>query len=330
MRRLRSWPRRAASAVLVVVLLLPALGATLTAELDQLATATAARLAASPAKKEAKLLGKAAKKLKRTTGESTDAKALAQILSAVFGSKTVDETVLAEAQDVLDHLRGLAEGAKVDAEAFIGQLDAKFADRLRAMIAGGDKKLNAGIALVASDPKKATKLFLGALSKYVKSAKFAAKALAKQRAAGGGKLSNKTEMTATLTSTGFTRNFKEFAAGFAEFRQIIVQGCDYAGPADVCRTSLSFAIAYDPQSRFTGSLPTTFVRYSESSDFGNGSGPGVQDVQWAGGGLSVVIVSSTGTRIKGRFSGQALAESGQQPGTITIEGSFVIRRPKAN
>lgn len=312
-------------ALLAVAVALPTRAADLDTELDELAAAISARLAVVDSKKEEKKLGKADAKLDGATSENTDGKALSKILSAVFGSRTVDADVIAEAQDVLDCLRQLAADQKTDAEAFLDQLDDKFARKLEKKIASGDKKLEAGIALVAENPKKAAALFKVALGKYVKSRAFAEKTLARQNKV---RLGSKPRMVATIEGTGKSVKFSEFANAFGFGNQITIQGCDAQGPDGVCRTVLTFTILYDPGSRATGPVPQTFFYYSESSDFGNGSGPGVQDVTWSGLLTSVEVLENDGKLIKGRFSGTAQADEAQQPLSIEVSGTFVVKRPK--
>lgn len=308
----------------------PARGADLATELGELATAVGARIAAADGTKEAKRLEKARKTLESVDPATAGAPEVGAVLKAVFGAKSVDPTLVDEATDVLLCLQSLVESEKAAAEEALDDLLGSYLAKFEKRLAGADSKLAEGAALVSSDPKKAALALASAYGKYVKSGKYAVKALELQQRFGTcGALGNSTGMWATVTGPGgFRRKFSGFASGEDVFGQLGVGGCRTGRGTSTCTTALFLNLSYPSGSRTRGQVPANLVRYTESSDFDGG---GIQDLNWAAfSGFYAEVSESTAGMIKGCFRGTLVGETVRDtdPQTLTVEGTFVIRRPK--
>ncbi len=297
----------------------------LATEVGELAVAVDARLGGDASGKEAQRLTALAKKLAKLTGSPLDPTDLGPLLAGVYASTTSDLDVLAAAQDVVDCLRDAAV-AEQAAAALIGEeLDPAFASKLDAKLDAAQRKLDAAAALASTNPGKAAKLLRVAYTKFAKATAFAQKALARQN-----QLGNKVEIRAQLASPGADRTFLSNAIGFDNFGQVLIQGCEGApSGGGSCREVLTVSFSYPTGSQTTGDVPAFQIVYSDSSDFRNGTGPGIQDLMWTNEvAPEVEIVESTAQRLKGRFSARLFANGPFAPQVFDVTGTFVIRRPK--
>lgn len=144
------------------------------------------------------------------------------------------------------------------------------------------------------------------------------------------KLNDTVEMNATVTGLGFEKELKKGFV-FAEFvfgNTIVIQGCFNEGANETCAQFVNLTIGYQEDSRDVGPALAARMAYTDSTDFGNGSGTGVNDLFWeAVSGLRVEIVESSSTRIKGTFTGTVLADREDvEPQRLDVDGTFVIKR----
>jgi len=332
MRRVRK-AIQGLAVVLGLVASAPTAGAgELPKELGELASAVSARIDAATGTKEAKKLGKALKKVGKVDPATATPDQLRAVLKAVFGSKTVDAALVAEAMDVLGCLRAVVEAEKTDAAVRLPDLRGTYLSKLEGRLASADLTLAEAADLIATDPVRAAGLLLAAYKKYVATGSFAEKAVVQQARNGAcGALPDTVGIRATVTGPGgFSRTI---SGGFANseqiFQNLFVGWCKTGnGSAGTCDRGLTVTLVYPAGSRATGPVQAGLVRYTESSDFAGGA---IQDLNWAAySGVEAEISESTAQLIKGCFRGTLPGETVRDtdPMPLEISGTFVIRRPK--
>ncbi len=309
--RLTRW----AATVLVAALAVTAVAADTTTEVNDLREVIATRLNVATGK-EAKKLKKAVKRIDKASAPLAPVD-LGRILVDTYSSKTLDDAVLAEAADVLACLLTEVDDAKTAAADALDELAEPLAGKYAALLARLRTNHDEVSVLPETDPPRAAKLLTRLYRDYVKALKKGEKFLTKQ---GGGpvKVPSGRQVVAQVRAPGYSHNFKGFALPQRVGNSLLLQGCETLPKRDECLRVLTMTLLYPQDSRETGTVPASVLRFQDLT-------PGAEQTYEAFGGVTATITKSSASTIAGTFSVtfQTLADP---PGTVTITGAFKIKR----
>lgn len=323
--------RRFLSAVALVLMAAPA-WADIGTEVTEVGAAIEARIleieGLTPSralKREAKKLGKAGAALEGYLGTNDvkDLVILGKSLKRLYSSKTEDEGVRAEAADLVSEICAFLQ-TNVDAQDdAIAALLSKFTAPAEAAQA----KVTDLLVDCETDPEGTARVLAKAAKKLASLEKKVERFTKKSQPKPVG-LPKGIRIEATITGDGLNERVSKRPSVFGEFGVILIQACvDPSGPEEVCRQVLILSFGGAPQVGYNGPFSAIQIEFSDSSDFQNGRGPGIADLTWQRFNPVVTITHSTNSEFGGTFEVQANS-SGQEPQTVTIRGSFRIKRPR--
>lgn len=323
--------RRFWSAVALVLLATPA-WADIASEVAEVDAALDARIAEIEALTPTRALKREAKKLRQTTAKlevyqgTNDVKdlvVLGKALKRLYSSKTEDEGVRAEAADLVSEICAHVQTSVDAQDDAIAALLSKFTASAEAAQA----KVTDLLVDCETDPEGTARVLAKAAKKLASLDKKVAQLTKKSQPKPVG-LPKGIRIEATITGDGLNERVSKRPSVFSEFGVILIQGCvDPSGPEGVCRQVLVLSLGRAPDVGFNGPLGGILIDFSDSSDFQNGRGPGIADLTWQAFNPVVNITRSTASEFGGTF--EVTANSfGQEPETVTIRGSFRIKRPR--
>jgi hypothetical protein len=142
-----------------------------------------------------------------------------------------------------------------------------------------------------------------------------------------GNVPNRKEAKFTVKGPGgFSRGFTTRFVSLFEFGGLEFQACRAPRTTDTCERTLNVSLPVTDETVQVGTVFASFVAFTDSSDFRDGEGPGVQDLRWSRFSVPVEVVKVTSSYVGICVNAVLLAEGVTDPTEVTVQGYVVAAR----